>query len=339
MPHNIGEMFYYGDKPWHDLGTRLAKPANLEEALKAGGLDWEVGKVPIVPDGEPNSIITQRRAVVRKDRLPGEKGRVLGVVHPAYQPLQNRQGAKLFDNLIGPGQDIYHTGGYLKHGEVVWLLARFPEDIRVRGEDVLETYLLFSNSHDGSMAIDIRLTTVRVVCNNTLTLALSGTGVGKAFRHAHNGSTRAIEAKAKEFFQFTLAKCKQAEALFTRLSESRCNPKDFQAFLEMLMPDPAKPIRADEDTSVRRAHETRIETIQESREQIHDVHVNGIAAHDISPAEDTWWGALNSVTAWVDHVQKTDNDRYAHNLLGSGSQLKSRAMSRILESLNIKSTI
>ena len=86
-------------------------------------------------------------------------------------------------------RDSYHTGGYLKNGEVIWLLARLPSDIRVRGDDILETYLLFTNSHDGSVAIDIRLTTVRVVCQNTLSLALHQQDMlGKVFRRAHHGS-------------------------------------------------------------------------------------------------------------------------------------------------------
>ncbi|NMF87661.1 hypothetical protein [Aromatoleum petrolei] len=75
MAHNIGEMFYCGEEPWHRLGKRLGRPANLEEALEHGGLDWEVGTVPIVPAGEPASEIPHRVAVVRKDRKPGEAGR------------------------------------------------------------------------------------------------------------------------------------------------------------------------------------------------------------------------------------------------------------------------
>ena len=182
MAHNIGQMFYFGERPWHRLGAELKSPATLDEALAAGGLDWEVDKVPIVPLGEPLTTISQRVAVVRTDRKAGTPGRVVGIVHPGFEPLQNRQGALMFDALMGQGKAVYHTGGYLKNGEVIWLLAKLPDDIRVRGEDVLETYLLFTNSHDGSVAIDIRLTTVRVVCQNTLSLALRWRCAGEARR-------------------------------------------------------------------------------------------------------------------------------------------------------------
>jgi len=330
MPHNIGQMFYFGELPWHTLGTRIDKPATITEALKVGGLNWEVDTVPIAPIGEPDTEISHRVAVVRTDRKPGEAGRVVGVVHPGFQPLQNRDGAMMFDALLGQGQPTYHTGGYLKNGEVIWLLARLPGEIRVRGEDVLETYLLFTNSHDGSVAIDIRLTTVRVVCQNTLSMALHKKGTaGKVFKRAHNGSYELLNAEAKAFFEFSVQQTKEAEALFSRLAAKNCSKEDFQGFLKALIPEPARPATASRNPAVLRGYETRLETILETRKEILGVHLDGIASHNIPPAESNWWGALNSATGWSDHIQATDNDRYAHALLGSGDRLKSSALARI----------
>ena len=330
MSHNIGQMFYYGKLPWHELGTKVKQPATLEEALKEGGLDWLVEKVPIMPIGEPTTPISHRVAVVRMDKKPGERDRVVGVVHPGFLPLQNRQGALMFDALLGQGQPIYHTGGYLKSGEVIWLLAKLPNDIRVRGDDVLETYLLFTNSHDGSVGIDIRLTTVRVVCQNTLSLALHKKNTaGKVFRRAHNGSYELLQEEAKNFFAFTVQQTKEAEALFIRLASQSCKDEDFQRFLKLLIPDPTKPATARNNTSVLRGYETRMETILATRQEIVSVHREGILVRKIAPAESTWWGALNSVTAWSDHVQESESDRYAHILLGSGDKLKTTALAKI----------
>ena len=114
MARNIGQMFCDGDSPWHTLGNRLSAPANLEEALAAGGLDREVDSVPIVAAGEPASTIAHRVAVVRTDHVPGVEGRVIGVVHPGFRPLQNRPGTAIFDALLGKGTRIRHTGGCLK---------------------------------------------------------------------------------------------------------------------------------------------------------------------------------------------------------------------------------
>jgi phage/plasmid-like protein (TIGR03299 family) len=331
MSHNIGHMFYYGELPWHTLGEKLDHPATVSEALMAGGLDWEVDTVPLVPAGEPHTEISHRVAVVRRDRQPGETGRVVGVVHPGFRPLQNREGAMMFDALLGRGERIYHTGGYLKNGEVIWLMAKLPGEIRVRGNDVLETYLLFTNSHDGSIGIDIRLTTVRVVCQNTLSMALHKKNTaGKVFRRSHSGSYALLQEDAKGFFELTTRQCKEAETLFTALAAKRCTTTDFEAFLKRLMPDPAKPATTSSNPSVLRAYETRLETMMTTRRDVTRVHTDGIRRLDIPPSENTWWGALNTVTGWVDHLQLTDNDRYAHVLLGSGDRLKSAALTQIL---------
>ena len=327
MPHNIGQMFYYGKQPWHHLGRKLDQPANMEEALEAGCLDWEVDMVPIVPASEPNSAITHRMAVVRNDRKHGETGRVIGVVHPGFIPLQNREGVRLFDSLLGKSERVYHTGGYLKNGEVVWLLARLPTEIRLNGDDVIEPYLLFTNSHDGSLAIDIRLTTIRVVCNNTLTLALNKTqAANKVFRRSHSSSFEALKADAEAFYAFTLKQCEETQAQFARLASKPCDDDAFGRFLMILMPDSKKPLTAASNAKALKAWETRMQNLSAARERIKRIRYEGIPERSIPPDEKNWWGALNAVTGWVDHVQETENDRYAHILFGGGDTLKSRAL-------------
>lgn len=329
MAHNIGEMFYYGARPWHRLGNRLEQPATLDDALRYGGLDWEVELLPLAVAGEPESSAQHRRAVVRKDRKPGEVGRVIGVVHPGFTPLQNRAGAAMFDALLGQGQPIYHTGGYLKNGELVWLLAKLPRDIQVRGDDVVQTYLLFSNSHDGSSAIDIRLTTVRVVCQNTLSLALDKASVGKVFRRAHDGRYKVLKDEARAFFEFSMKQSEEAQALFGRLVQAECDDKAFEAFLAQLLPDPVWPVTAGQNPQVERAWQTRLANVRATRAQVMGVRNEGIPAQGVPPEGKNWWGALNTLTGWVDHVQKTDADRYAHILLGEGDRIKTTALQRI----------
>ena len=213
-------MFYFGAMPWHGLGKCLPAAANLSEALTEGALRWTVGLVLLATAEPISSPVAQRMAVVRTDRAPGVPGRALGVVHPGFRPLQNEDGARLFDNLLGRGDAIYHTAGYLGSGEVVWLLARVPGAIKVTDGDVLEPYLLFTNSHDGSIGIDIRLTTVRVVCQNTLSLALHTGSRSQVFRRAHRGSPELLQLEAEAFFAFSQERMKEAEALFQHLAKA-----------------------------------------------------------------------------------------------------------------------
>lgn len=334
MAHEIGEMFYYGDQPWHKLGKRLDRPATLDEALAHGGLDWEVELLPLAVAAEADSLVPQRRAVARKDRKPGDPGRVIGVVHPGFRPLQNREGLQLFDALLGRGEPVYHTGGYLRQGEVVWLLARIPGDIVLHGEEVIQPYLLYSNSHDGSRAIDFRLTTVRVVCQNTLSLALSPKARSLALRRGHSGSYRLLAEEAKSFFDFVTRQCDETRAFFTKLSQAGCDQRAFDRFVGRLLPDPARPLTADSNPRVRRAFGTRIASLEADRQEISAVFAQGIPEMQIDAVGENWWGALNAVTAWVDHKQCIKGDRYVHRMFGSGDALKSSALKMISTALS-----
>lgn len=335
MAHNIGQMFYFGAIPWHKLGTALQNPATMEEALAAAGLNWTVSMKALALADEHSSDVPQRVAVVRDDIGAGQSGRVLGVVHPNFKLLQNREGAELFDSLFGQGKRVYHTGGFLKKGEMVWLMAKLPETIQLPGEEKLDAYLLFSNSHDGSLPIDIRLTTVRVVCNNTLSMALRKKGKAHVFRKGHNGSYEVLKAEAEAFMASVLAQLGETTESMRMLVAAQCTDDAFAAFLEKLLPVPARPATAGTNAKAASAHETRMATIQAKRDQIMTLHQKGhtiecVPPVSIPPAAKTWWGALNSVTAWVDHVSEIEGDRYANALFGTGDQLKTLAYQRIM---------
>ena len=286
--------------------------------------------MPLVVQGEPTSAAPQRVAVVRDDRLPGQPGRVLGVVHPKFRLLQNRDGAELFDGLFGKGRKVYQTGGYLKQGEVVWLQARLPEPIMLAGGERVDTYLLFSNSHDGTYPIDIRFCTVRVVCNNTLNMALREKGTTLAFRRGHNHGLERVQAEAKRFYDVVLATQQDAQMTFDALARARCDAEAFRRFVDKLLPVPATPITAETNASVARAHDSRRVGIEGARMELAGVFADGYADPSASggwqpPAGASWWGALNAVTAWVDHLQSIEGDRFSHALFGSGDDLKVKA--------------
>src|SRR5215216_330952 len=138
MPDNIGEMFYTGAMPWHGKGLALAKPATLDEALKAGGLNWAVGDAELMTADDPPSPVSMRKAIVRLDRPAGDKRRVLGVAHRGFHPVQNRDGAMLFDAIFGRGNAVYETGGYLGNGQVIWLLARINKTLQIAPDDIVQ---------------------------------------------------------------------------------------------------------------------------------------------------------------------------------------------------------
>lgn len=156
-------MFYTREKPWHGLGTRVEEAPNSADALRLAGLDWTVRSEDVL--SVRGDVIPEYRANVRDS-----DDTVLGIVGTRYKIVQNTDAFAFTDALIG-GDVRYETAGSLKDGKQVWLLAKMPEQ-NIAGDEV-EPYLCFSNTHDGSGALRICMTPIRVVCNNTLKTVFS----------------------------------------------------------------------------------------------------------------------------------------------------------------------
>ena len=188
MNNGKASMFYVGETPWHKLGTKLENPATAYEAIDAAGLNYTVIKNPIVTVLRSNKIktIANHFATVRTDTEE-----ILGVVGSRYEVIQNRNAFSFFDALIGSDEAIYHTAGALGKGERIWILAKLPDYIRVGKDDVVEKFLLLTNSHDGSSFACAKLTPIRVVCSNTLSAALDGSEQEVRIRHTPNAPSKA----------------------------------------------------------------------------------------------------------------------------------------------------
>lgn len=163
MSAEVESMFYVRETPWHGLGTRVEEAISSEEALIAAGLNWDVIQKKVYT--EDAREIPGFYANVRSS-----DHRTLGVVTKRYRVVQNREAFAFTDELLGKGVR-YETAGSLRGGRRIWILARLQKPYRL-AEDKVLPYLVFSNTHDGSGAIKVAMTPIRVVCNNTLNLAL-----------------------------------------------------------------------------------------------------------------------------------------------------------------------
>ena len=191
MSANVETMFYTREKPWHGLGTQVQEAPTSEKALWLAGLDWKVLQKDVYTEG--------------RIRVPGYRvnvrdtdGQVLGVVTDRYKVIQNNEAFAFTDALLGEGVR-YETAGSLSEGKKVWLLARLPKEYIISGEKI-SPYLVFSNTHDGSGAVRVAVTPVRVVCNNTLNLALSTAKRSWSMIHTGDIQNKLQEATDTLFF-------------------------------------------------------------------------------------------------------------------------------------------
>lgn len=175
MAANVETMMYVREKPWHGLGVEVSEAPNSEDALRfAGWIGMSVRKTCSIPE-----------AASSKASMP-----MCGTVMTAcwcsgrsYKVVQNRDAFKFTDELIGT--DVrYETAGSLREGKQIWLLAKLPEQM-IAG-DAVEPYLCFTNAHDGSSGVRVCMTPVRVVCNNTLNVALATAKRTWSMRHTEN---------------------------------------------------------------------------------------------------------------------------------------------------------
>ena len=164
MSANVETMFYTGrEKPWHGLGVSLPESPTSEDAIVAAGLDWTVEKRPIF-DANGTQISNYYANTRDKD------GSVLGVVSGRYEIVQNKEAFAFTDSLVGEGLR-YNTAGSLRDGKCIWLLGEMPTTKIL--DDTMENFICFTNTFDGSGAVQCCMTPVRVVCQNTMNLALS----------------------------------------------------------------------------------------------------------------------------------------------------------------------
>ncbi len=181
MAHLIENMMAVGRAPWHGLGTVLDNPPTVEEAIRLAGLDWKVDLRPVfLADGRPAPAYATVRA---------SDERLLGVVGPQYRPLQNSDSFEFFQPFLDLGEASIHTAGSLAGGKRVWVLAKLNRaPLSIAAGDDVEKYLLLSNSHDGTLAVRVGFTPVRVVCANTLAMA-HGSDASKLIRVRHTAGT------------------------------------------------------------------------------------------------------------------------------------------------------
>ena len=322
MAHNLAitgnrtAMMFYGEAPWHKLGTKLDHPATAAEAIEAAGLNYQVELIPLfTAEGIP---VPQRKATLRSDSYE-----ILGTVGQGYTPIQNSECFNFLDAVVSEGSLEYHTAGALGIGEKVWMLAKLPGFIQIKNsEDITEKFLLLHSSHDGSSALKCFFSPIRVVCQNTLSIAeRNGRGQGISIRHRGDLSSRVREAQRVLGLAQTFYDDVQTKA--DLLANYYPTHAQLDSFFKQLYPDPQD------------GNKTRAQNV---RGKLFRLFEEGIG-QDLPGIRHSAWAALHAVTEYIDHKRSTrghtEIDRLSRRLqsqwFGSGSRLKQRAWQMVLE--------
>lgn len=180
MAHLLEDGFFVKAPAWHGLGTVLENAPGVDEALQVSGLDWNVEHKRLVfVDKNGDNKESNMMALVRD-----LDDKILGYSTERYHILQNKEAFEWCRPLIDSGKWTFETGGSLREGVSPWVLLKQGEFEPVEG-DVFKNYLMVYWSHDGTHSVRIFPTSIRVVCNNTLTQALNeGRGSGHTVRHS-----------------------------------------------------------------------------------------------------------------------------------------------------------
>jgi len=337
----VASMMYAGETPWHKLGQRVEKEVTAEAAIRLANMDTELVLQPVflrgkkVIDGIPviGKEVTRRKAVVRKC-----DEHVMGVVGPNYHIIQNKDCFSFMDSIVGEGQAVYHTAGSLFNGEKIFITMKLPEAIKI-GPDEVEKYLLLCSSHDGTMAVHLKWTPVRVVCANTLSAAM-GTwinGINRKIqarsdfhiKHTSNYKTRLAEAR--EALGLTQTYYDNLEKVCNQLLDKKFTDSDMEEMVEKEILPITKDKNGTERVSGKRknARDIVLQLFHKGQGQDKVMH--------------TRWAAYNAVTEYVDHYRKSsvredkkeEDIRMQSLIFAGGAQMKQKAFRYLTEGINI----
>jgi phage/plasmid-like protein (TIGR03299 family) len=289
MAHNIETMFSAGRvKPWHYAETSevtklIQEAPTSKEALHLAGLDWEVVQTPVYMN---NGIeIPNYKANVRST-----DNACLGIVTDRYQIVQNTEAFEFTDAIVGETEDgvvKYETAGSLCGGRKIWLLAKMPT--RKVLDDEIDPYMFFSNSHDGSGAIKVGMTPIRIVCNNTLNMALNS--AKRQWSTKHVGDMQSKLEEAKFCLQMADRYMQNLDIEADKLANAKLYKEQIDEILDELYP-------IDENDSDRKKRNVQAEK---------DSFYIAYFMPDIEKFRDTAWGAINAMSDVVTHSSPKRN--------------------------------
>jgi len=325
MAHEVENMFYVNEVPWHGLGVPLDAPPTVEDAIRLAGLDWQVNCEEVfLANG---TKIKNRHAIVRDS-----DSSVLGMVGNKWTPLQNDKAFSFFQPFLDAGECTLETAGSLRSGRHVFILAKIKGDpIEVVKGDAFHQFLLLANGHDGSLAASVALTPVRVVCANTLAVSLESAD-SKILRCIHS---QQIEKNMEMVFETVNLARRRFEATaeqYKALARAKISEGELRAYVAKVFFPPLKndrqkkaEIQAAEERAAGKLYDKIVPLFETGR------------GNNLKGVKGTYWGAYNALTEHLAYDRGKSQDIRTDSLwFGAGKFFNERALNIGLEMVQTK---
>lgn len=311
--HLVSSMAYTNETPWHGLGNQLAANQPLEVWAQQAGMNWRVEETEVrFVSGNAGSNLgsihafPEQKVLYRSDtKMP------LSVVSARYAVVQPIELIEFYRDLVEAGGYQLETAGVLKDGKKLWALARTGQSVSLKGKDTVNGYLLLSTSCDGSLATTAQFTSVRVVCNNTLQIALGDSAGAVKVPHRSQFDAQAV----KRQLGIAISSWDGFIARMKALSECKVNDTAAEAFLRRVLTYPVgsgQPVHATNDSAIK-----AVQSLYAG---------NGMGA-TLASASGTAFGLLNAVTEYCDHHRRARSEDHRRDAawFGTGATLKQKA--------------
>lgn len=319
MAHQIENMAFVGATPWHGLGSELSQNQPLEVWQREAGMNWHIEESPVrFVTGASSHLGSIHSFPEQKVLYRSDTKDPLSVVSQRYKVVQPNEVLEFYRDLTEYAGYELETAGVLKGGKKFWALARTGQSSVLKGHDEVNGYLLLATSCDGTLATMATPTTVRVVCNNTLAIAVDG--ASQAIRVPH--STEFNPQRVKQQLGISVSQWSEFMYRMKTLSERKVKPKEaLQYFLQVIC-------SSDKDMQDRKQLPQH-----RALQKVQDLYQGQGRGAQLISAQDTAWGLLNAVTEFVDHEKRarSTDHRLDSAWFGQGAALKQKALDHALQ--------
>ena len=315
MAHEIDQMAYVGRTPWHHLGNQLSDNEPLEVWSRQAGLNWHIQESPVqfaVEDSVDESRLAQvpgSKVLYRSDNKEP-----LSVVGDRFRVVQPEEILEFYRDLTEISGFQLETAGSLKGGRKLWALARTGQSTTLKGGDQTDAYVLLATACDGSMATTAQFTSVRVVCNNTLAVAVNGSGGAVKVKHSTQFDAQAV----KKQLGISVTAWDEFMYRLKTLSDRKVKDREAQDFYRELFTDiPGQPTGKTNERAMKQA--------------LAMFEGNGTGSQ-LASSQGTAYGLVNAVTEFIDHERraKSVDHRLDSAWFGNGAAIKERAFEKAL---------